>query len=379
MKSLPPIPRPASIAIDDMLDTCAQVRSGQQVLILAYSDGLRGGDNLVDRQAIEWLEAGVRQRGATPVVLRLDERSAVHQWRFPPVVRAAWLTCDLMINNTLDLSFEELVEFKKFTWDEKKLFVRNFATTSSLLGTEWARTPHELVSEIRHQAALQIEVGARWELSDPNGTHLEGEVLPAFHANHPWFANYALRREEMGYYRPWPEWVVPPIRIAKTSGEFVFDRMLSWWARYIGISPYFGQPIRLEIQDNHIKRITGGSEAEALRSFLADLEVRTGARANQFDALHFGVHPRASVSAEECPSILYRRTIEHAHSSNIHVHIGGLEPTKEYPYWAHITGDVRMATFKVGDTLVHDAGRLTALDHPAVRAVALKFPERPGL
>ena len=146
---------------------------------------------------------------------------------------------DIMINNTLDLSFEELVDFKQFTWREKKLFVRNFATTSALLCTRWAQTPQELVSEIRYQAAGLIEPGANWRLTDANGTHLEGKILPAFDPEHPWFTTYAVRREEAGYYRPWPEWMHPPIRVTDTSGVFIFDRMLSWWSRYLGISPYF--------------------------------------------------------------------------------------------------------------------------------------------
>jgi len=33
--------------------------------------------------------------------------------------------------------------------------VRNFATTAPLLCSAWARTPHELVSEIRYQAAVR--------------------------------------------------------------------------------------------------------------------------------------------------------------------------------------------------------------------------------
>jgi hypothetical protein len=45
----------------------------------------------------------------------------------------------------------------------------------------------------------------------------------------------------------------------------------------------------------------------------------------------------------------------------------------------HCTGDIRTATFRVGDTLIHDRGHLTALDHPAVRAVAERYPGRPGL
>jgi hypothetical protein len=362
-----------------MLDDCAGIRPGQEVLILAYADGLHGGDNLVDERAVAWIEAGVQARGANASVLWANEKSTVHKWRFPPIVKAAFAASDVMINNTLDLSFEELIEFKRFTWDAKKLFVRNFATTSSLLSTAWAQTPYRLVSEIRYQAARLIEAGATFRLTDANGTHLEGTVLPAYHPDHPWFTTYAVRREEAGYYRPWPEWMHPPINVSATSGVFIFDRMLSWWSRYIGISPYFEKPVRLNIENNRIVGIEGGEEADALRRFLASLQERTGKDAYNFDALHFGVHPNASVTADECPNVLYRRLIDHSHTSNIHVHIGVPELTKDYPYWVHITGDIRTATFKVGDVVVHDQGRLTALDHPAVKAVAAEYPGRPGL
>jgi hypothetical protein len=106
---------------------------------------------------------------------------------------------------------------------------------------------------------------------------------------------------------------------------------------------------------------------------------RLGDGVYNFNCLHFGVHPQAGVGEHQCPNILYRRLIDHSHSSNIHVHIGAPPATSTYPYWMHCTGDIRTATFRVGDTLVHDRGHLTALDHPAVRAVAAKYPGRPGL
>ncbi len=372
-------PEPAATALADLLDECAGIRPGQEVLILAYRDGLRGGDNLVDEQAIAWIEQGVQARGANASVLWADERTVPHRWRFPPVVKAAMAAADVMINNTLDLSFEDLVEFKRFTWDEKRLMVRNFATTAPLLATAWARTPYRLVNEIRRQAALLIEPGSPFSLVDENGTHLEGNVLPAYHADHPWFTSYAVSRQEVGYYRPWPEWMHPPINISGTSGVFVFDRTLSWWSRYLGVSPFFREPVRISVEDNRIIAIEGGEEARAFRAFLQDLEARTGTRADNFDALHFGVHPNASVSEDECPNVLYRRLIEHAHTSNIHVHIGVPKLTKEYPYWVHITGDIRTATFRVRDAVIHDRGHLTVLDNPAVKAVAEQFPGRPGL
>jgi hypothetical protein len=109
------------------------------------------------------------------------------------------------------------------------------------------------------------------------------------------------------------------------------------------------------------------------------LHERLGESTFDFDTLHFGVHPQARVAAHQCPSILYRRLIEHSHASNLHVHVGSPKATPEYPYWPHITGDLRQATFRIGDALIHDNGRLTVLDDPLVKAVAARYPGRPGL
>jgi hypothetical protein len=42
-------------------------------------------------------------------------------------------------------------------------------------------------------------------------------------------------------------------------------------------------------------------------------------------------------------------------------------------------GDLRTATWRVGDHLIHDRGHLTALDHPKMKEIAEKYPGRPGL
>ena len=369
------VPRAAAIAIADLLDHGARIRSGQKVLILAYLDGLYGGDNLVDREAIHWIQRAVEARGARPEVLWADVPARVHQWQFPAEIRAAMDRNDLVINHSFDLVVEEILAFRQYVEQERKIpMVRNFATTTSLLSTEWAQTPQELVSEIRYQAALLVQPGLKWQLTDPNGTHLEGLVMPARNPSR----RYEVRREE-GSYLPWPEWVCSPIALGQTSGTFIFDRMLSWWSRYIGIRPYFERPIRLTIRDNRILSIEGGAEADALRSFLADMHGRLGESVYDFDTLHFGVHPQAQVAAHQCPSVLYRRLIEHSHTSNLHVHIGSPKATPTYPYWPHVTGDLRHATFRIGDTLIHDAGRLTVLDSAPVRVVATRYPGRPGL
>jgi len=52
-----------------MLDNCAKIQPGQEVLILAYLDGLYGGDNFVDKEAISWIQTAVQFRGAKASVL----------------------------------------------------------------------------------------------------------------------------------------------------------------------------------------------------------------------------------------------------------------------------------------------------------------------
>ena len=374
------IPKGAVIAISDMLDHCAKIQPGQEVLLLAHIDGLYGGDNLVDQEAISWIQSAIQARGANASILWIDEPGKAHAWRFPPVVKAAMLGCNTLINHSFNLVVEEMTEFRKFIAEHKIRMVRNFATTTPLLCTVWAQTPYELVSEIRYRASLPFKGGTHWQLTDDNGTHLEGTILdPAVVPGVPGGTPYSARREEAGYYLPWPEWVHPPVRLANTSGIFIFASMLSWWSRYIGISPYFTKSIQLTIENNRITDIKGGDEADALRRFLTSMRERLGDAVYDFNTLHFGVHPRATVAPHQCPNILYRRLIEHSHSSNIHVHIGAPPITPTYPYWMHCTGDIRSATFRVGDTVVHDRGHLTALDHPAVHAIAEKYPGRPGL
>ncbi len=355
-----------------MLVHAAKIAPSQRVLVVSYTDGLYGGDNLVDRDAVRWIRQAVEAHGATCTVLWVDLPAIAHQWQFPDEVREAFDRCDLMIYHGFDLSSEEIISFREYTAASGKIALRNFASTAPLLCTDWALTPHELVSEIRYEASRPIQPGLRFEITDENGTHLKGVIQPS-----RGFRSYTERRGK-GVV-PWPEWVNPPINLADTSGVFVFDRMLSWWSRYIGIPPYFSQPIRVEVRQNRMVKVEGRREAEGLRLFLDEMRARVGDAVYTFDRLHLGVHPNAEVEPHQCPSVLYRRLIEHAHTSNLHAHIGSPAPTKAYPYWVHCTGDIRSATFRVGDTVIQDKGRLRALDSPGVRQLAARYPGRPGV
>src|SRR5512139_743388 len=116
-----------ALAINDLLDNCAEIKAGQEVVLLAHLDGMYGGDNLVDPQVIAWLQAAIRHREANASVLWIDEPAKLHAWRIPPVFRAALETCDVFINHSFDIVAEEM-RLSKIAVSHGTTLVRNFAT-----------------------------------------------------------------------------------------------------------------------------------------------------------------------------------------------------------------------------------------------------------
>jgi hypothetical protein len=376
MSVITTMPRQVAVAINDLVDSCGQIKPGQQVLIVAASDGLTGGVNIVDEATIAWIQAAVQQRGAYASVLWTDIPSRIHAWRVPPVIKAAVAGIDVMISHAFDLPFEELYELRDVMTEHRAVFVRNMATTAGLLASDWAQMPYELVSQIRIRTAQLFKEGLAWMLTHPNGTHLTGKISEP----KPPGRRYADLRTE-GFYRPFPEGVFSPINLADTEGTLVFDRTSPWWARYINIPAHFAEPVRITITNNRIRKFAGGEEAKAMERFVAAMADRVGDMMYEAFALHGGVHPHAKIGRHQCSNDTYRDFIEHHHSSNLHLHLGVVpsEHRASYPYFVHITGDLQGASLQLGDKLVYDRGRLTTLELPEIKELAARFPERPGI
>jgi hypothetical protein len=368
--------RQIAIAIDDLLDTCAEIKANRKVLIVASPDGLTGGINLVDEAVVAGIQAAVQQRDAHPTVLWTDIPGSVHAWRLPPAFKEAVAGVDVVISHAFDLPFEELYELRDLMAQHHTVFVRNMATTATLLASDWAQTPYELVSQIRIRTARLFREGLTWSLTHPNGTSLTGKVRSPL----PPGRKYADYRSE-GFYRPFPEGVFSPINIAETEGVLVFDHTSPWWARYIEVPPHFADPVRITIEKNRIRAFDGGEEARATERFLADMASRVGEMMYEAFALHGGVHPHAKLERDQCPHDTYRAFIEHHDSSNLHLHLGVVPPEHRatYPYFVHVSGDLQGATLKLGSEVVYERGRLSSLDSPAIKEIAARYPDRPGV
>jgi hypothetical protein len=379
------MPNAVATVVNDMLDCCAEIQPGQNVLIVGAIDGLHGGHNVVDEQTLTWIQEGVQLRGAHPAILWLDmphrpervwsaSQPQTPGWRLPKIFREAVGGADVFINHCVDLSMEEeLKEVAQVLREHNVPMVRNMATTAPLMASVWAQTPYELVSELRFQAASMLEPGLPWTLTHPNGTSLKGTIGQISSAS-----RYASRRTE-GIYRPFPEGVFPALTTRDAEGTLVFEGTNPIWARHIGVPPEFETPIRVRVEGGQARDFEGGSEAETLRGFYAHLAKQLGDAAYQIRGVHGGVHPYARVSEHQCPDPTYRTFIEHHHWSSVHVHIGNSHLKADFPYNVHVTAEVRGATLKVGDNYVWKDGHLGSIDHPEVLKVAARYPDRPGL
>jgi hypothetical protein len=374
------IPQAAMISLADMVDNCAEIKPGMEVLILAHKDGLYGGVNLIDEEAVPWTASVVQSGGARAASLCSDDPQPIHKWRLPPIVKGAISGADILLNFSSDLTNEELAEFRKHMHDANTWAIRIFALTAPLLMSEWAQTPYELVSKIRQVSSKPfMKHMNEFVMTDPNGTHLEGYLINPVKREGIPGVPYGKPRKETGRYVPWPEWLHTQVRCQGVNGVFNFNCMLSWWANHIGIQPEWEKPISIEVKDSRMIKISGGHEADKVKRFLEELEGKVGDGIWIFDTFHFGVHPNAKVQEYQCPHSLHRRLINHSHSSNLHWHLGSAPSNEKYPFWPHITGDIRNTTLKAGDTLVYDNGYLCCLEDPEVLEVAAKYPDRPGL
>ena len=365
------------IAINDMLTHAARLEPGMSVLIIAHLDGLRGSDNLVEAELIDLIADTVRERDAHPQILWIDQvHPSPFQWELPPTMVGAMERADCVISHSFDFVTEEVLSLRRLTREVDVPYIRNFATTRALMRSDWVQTPHELVREIRYRSAEFFQPGMSWEVTHPNGTHLTGEVVPPPppQVGYPVYTYY---RTDLHAYRPFPEWVTPPIQCENISGVYNSDGMLSYWSRYIGIDPYYEEPVTVELDNSRIVNISGGEVAEKIVRFHEEvLAPRYGDAVWRSRTIHPGVHPNANLSEEESGSAIHRRLADHANMANIHLHLGDVQAS-EVTFWPHVTADLKGSTWVIGGRTLLDNGYNTTLEHPAVTAIAERYPGRP--
>ena len=334
------------------------------------------GLNKCDPEIIELLVQGVHERGAVPEVIAAKSKGEPGRPLMPEEFLYALRACDVFVNCTYDITWEEFRDLKDEGNARGVTVCRNFLNTVELLKTPWAHTSYKLLSEIRYQATKPFGTGGqKYTLKSSDGTDISGRILPPQKKKNGenTVVEYAMyRTEQSGGYRPFPEWICPPISIGDTEGVVVFSKTHNWWADYLGIDCNFTEPAVATIEKGMVKAVKGGKEAGVIWSFMKSLEPFYGEEAFRFRAFHVGVNPVAQETAEMLRNKRLKRLVDHTDTGTVHVHICELPRCEQFPYRVHLTADLNDADLCIGDEYIVRKGHMAALDSEPVRDLAQK-------
>lgn len=326
-----------------------RVKSGEKVCL--WTD--RSAE--VDPRVVEAFGVAVEEVGAEAFLL--SSGSVIHRLKQPlqkPVL-AAMKEADVL------LSFQRLENAATIHNNDISALLfstplRNTAVislTPELLASEWARFPAELLffiyRKVRDQA---LSSGTDvFRLTDPHGSDLTGRILYV----------YGFK-----YVEPPKKWQFFPggemaeLPAPPVDGTLVFEQLE-------GFEGFLSEPIRLTIEDQWVTRVEGGEEARWFRDRMDRYE-----NGNYFCEVAIGAHPKAPVSVGLKTRAM--DTIAHRHSGTFHCAVGkwgapGVEVSSDW----HWDGGGLHPTLTLGDVVLVENGRLTALDDPEVREFASRY------
>ncbi len=350
--------------------TCGKVGRGMNVLILNI---INDPANSVDEMAVHALATVAQEAGANVQILWTTGMEKGWWSDVPPIVVGAFSAADLVINNTTSIG-RPLKAVREMMFSKGITMIRNMATTTGILSSEWARFPFELSDEITSRTGERIEAAKSWRVVHPNGTDITGKIgRPS--GTQSGFTSYNVRRGTTRS-RIFPQGPHNVVTSLEANGIIVFDRTLPWEARYIGVPELkFSQPLKITVEKNRMVHFEGGPEAGCYRRFYESLLPHLGDDAWNVSSFHAGINPKAKIyeASEKNPDLHHRG--QHNHPSIMHFHLGGSKVAAgyDYPYMWHLSNEIERGTVYFDGEKLYDAGHLTVLDDPDLRKFASRF------
>jgi len=355
--------------------SCGKVERGTNVLILNL---INDPTNPVEETVVHALATVAQEAGASVQILWTTGMEKSWWSEVPPVVIGAFQAADLVINNTISIG-RPLKAVRQVMFGKGINMIRNMATTTGVLSSEWARFPFELSDEITKRVGDRLEAAKSWRTVHPNGTDISGKLgRPS--ATQSGLKSYNVHRGTTRN-RPFPQGDHSPVTSLEANGVIVFDRTLPWEARYIGVPERkFSRPLKITVENNRMVHFEGGPEAERYRRFYESLVPHLKEDAWNVSSWHAGINPKAKIyeAPEKNPDLVHRGV--HNHPNVMHFHLGGskLVADYDYPYMWHLSNEIECATIYLDGEKLYDKGHLLALDDPDLRRFASRFgdPDR---
>ena len=146
------------------------MKAGDNVLILNET-GSR-----VEERAVDALVAVAEMQGAHVQVMWTPQLLKSWWEDVPRIVLAAFEAVDIVIHNH-DTIGRPHKPIHRAIYEKGVRFVRNYATTERILGSDWARFPMPLYIAIARRLTERLCQAKTYRVTNPEGTDLRGDCL----------------------------------------------------------------------------------------------------------------------------------------------------------------------------------------------------------
>jgi len=336
------------VVADNLLIHCAGLTAGSEALFV--NEAGKG----VDRGVIEFLEARARHHGAR--VKSIWPERAESPEAIPAEVAKAIEDAPLTIFNH---QIGPLLRLRPIPGSGIR--VLNYATTPTVMDSEFARIPHGLWLESMDRLLPRIQKARRWRVTCPLGTDVSGEFLPP----PPKSANptgFSLRSFPLDTHSPIPS--------PHAKGRIAFRWFVTSGTHDLGTEGItLDEIVIANVEGGKITNWEGAPRVvDAARTFLGDLGKRYGKDPSIVNSWHAGTNPQACVAFGAAQSLEQWMLLGHANPRILHFHLVGEKMPGE------ISAPVIDATVECDGEKLWDHGRLTVFDDPAFGEIALRWP-----
>lgn len=320
----------------------------------------------VEPALLDALVAAVRTRGARVGVVE-SPPFAPRTEDVPASLAAALADADVAFDLADHESFVHTTTGRRRVREGTLRFVGATLHALTDLTAPFARFPLERLFARARAAATRLAPGGPARLTTPQGTDLAFDVRPGSVLGMPGGANPEPMRRGRGDFGLFPAGAIGTSPVG-ARGVVVVDGL-------VGVRGALAEPLRLEVEDGHVRRVSGGPEARWLAARLA-----SHPDAGFLGKLIVGLHPHAPL--EEGLAELDRRKARLSRREGV-VLLGlgdarGVGGTVAAPWHgdAVVLGPVDLT---VGDRPLFRAGTLQALPETASLTPPPVGPHRPRL
>jgi hypothetical protein len=339
---------PWMIGIDNLLIQCAQVKSGADVLFINEPA------MFVERPAVEAMEERARLLGARVTSLWTG-RAAGPETIAEEIIRKIEAADITIFNHTMGA----MLRLRPIAGGGIR--VLNYATTRSLLESEYARVPHSLWSEASMMAIKEINQVRRWHITCELGTEVEG-VVPDSEANGiKGMDAFAVRTFPIGTHRP-------------TSSMAARGKLAVRWLTSASLHDFGSEgmkledPIMLEFADGKIRGFSGNQRLiDRTVAYLEEVGNRTRKEGLMINSWHAGINPQTMSPWTDDDSLEAWMNVAHNSPHILHFHAIGESIPGE------LSVPIIDPTVSMDDKVMWNGGKFLPLERPEFVEVAKRY------